>query len=112
MTVEILQFINLWYENQEFGRVMAVTRETSRFGEGAVAECFKILEWMYTGHQTRTQCRVPAHVIFLVQCSTACLVSVSHMRNTCMCLKSQRIVVLIKTFVFTLCAAWHTVHLL
>ena len=40
-----------------------------------------------TGHQTRTQCRVPAHVIFLAQCSTACLVSVSHMHNMCMGLK-------------------------
>ena len=26
-------------------------------------------------HQTRTQCHVPANVIFLAQCSIACLVS-------------------------------------
>ena len=42
---------------------------------------------MYSGHQTRTQCHVPAHVIFLAQCSTACLVSVSHMHDMCMWLK-------------------------
>ena len=42
---------------------------------------------VYTRHQTRTQCHVPAHVIFLAQCSIACLVSVSHMHNMCMLLK-------------------------
>ena len=31
MTVQIFQFIHLWYENLEFGRVMAATLETSRF---------------------------------------------------------------------------------
>ena len=58
---------------------------------------------MYTGHQTRTQCHVPAHVTFLAQCSIACLVSVSHMHNMCMWLKASRLksqwsVVFAKTF--------------
>ena len=33
-STEILQ-IHPWYDDQEFGSVMAVTRETSNFGEGA-----------------------------------------------------------------------------
>ena len=35
---------------------------------------------MYTRHQ----CHVPAHVILLAQCSTACLVISPHVHNTCM----------------------------
>ena len=38
MAVEILQFIQPWYGSEEFGSVMAVTRETSWLGEGTVAE--------------------------------------------------------------------------
>ena len=41
---------------------------------------------LYTGHQTRTECHLPAHVIFLAECSIVCLVSVSHMHNMCTCL--------------------------
>ena len=61
-----------------------------------------------TRHETRTQCQV----IRLAKCSTACLVISPHMHDTCMWLKSQWSVVFAKTFVFTLSAAWHTVHLL
>ena len=67
---------------------------------------------MYTRHQTRTQCHVPAHANFLAQCSFVCLVISLHMHNTCMWLKSQWSVVFAKFFVLTLRAAWHTVHLL
>ena len=35
------------------------------------------------------QCRVPAHVIFAPVVCTVCLVSVSHMRKTCMWLKTS-----------------------
>ena len=42
---------------------------------------------VYTGHPTRTQCHVPAHVIFLAYCFIACLVSVSNMHNMCMWLR-------------------------
>ena len=63
---------------------------------------------MYTGHQTRTQCHVLANVIFLAQCSIAYLARGSRASR----LKSQWSVVFTKTFVFTLRAAWHTVHLL
>ena len=38
MAVHILQFIHPWYETQEFATVMAVTCETSGFGEGPMTE--------------------------------------------------------------------------
>ena len=41
--VEILQFIQPWYESEEFGSVMAVTGETSWFGQGPLAESFEAL---------------------------------------------------------------------
>ena len=41
MAVEISQFIHPWYENEEFGTVMAVTRATFWFGEDPVAELSK-----------------------------------------------------------------------
>ena len=52
-----------------------------------VSSSLSLFDWLYTKHQTRTQCHVSAHVIFLSQCSMACLVSVSHMHNMCMWLK-------------------------
>ena len=52
--------------------------------------------WVYTGHQTRTQCHVPAHVIFLAHCSMSRLVISPYMHNTCMWLKSQWSVVFTK----------------
>ena len=36
MAIQILQFIHPWCDEEEFGRVMAVTSETSRFGERAM----------------------------------------------------------------------------
>ena len=36
---------------------------------------------VYARHQIRTQCHVPAHVIYFAQCSLACLVSVSHIHT-------------------------------
>ena len=62
--------------------------------------------FLYTGHKTRTQSHVPAHVIFFASCSflvVSVLVSVSHMRNACMWLKRC---VPTQTCVFTLSAAW------
>ena len=40
MASEILHFIHPWYEDQQFFRVMAVTRETSRFGQGTMARTY------------------------------------------------------------------------
>ena len=40
MAVDLLQFIHPWYEYKEFGGVMAAMRETSRFGEGPMAQSF------------------------------------------------------------------------
>ena len=38
--MKILQFIHQWYDDGEFGKTMAATRETLRFGRSAVARSF------------------------------------------------------------------------
>ena len=38
VAAEILRFIRVWYENQEVGQVMAVTRETSKFSDGPMVD--------------------------------------------------------------------------
>ena len=53
MAVEILQFIQPWCE--EFGRVMAVTCETSWFGEDPMAESFENKDAKPTTHAKSSQ---------------------------------------------------------
>ena len=40
VAIQILQFIHPWYENRDFGRVAAASRETSRFGGGPMAQSY------------------------------------------------------------------------
>ena len=54
MAVEILQIIHPWFEHQEYDRVMAATRGTSRFGEGSMAEAFKHFRWIRKQNLTET----------------------------------------------------------
>ena len=44
--MEIVQFINLRYDDQGFGRVMSVTRETRNFDEEATAYSFDYFRWI------------------------------------------------------------------
>ena len=43
--IEILQLIRSWCDDQDFGRVMAATRETSRFGHGTPPQVEAKREW-------------------------------------------------------------------
>ena len=40
MTVPILHFIQVFYDDQDFARVMASTRRISRLGDGPTAESY------------------------------------------------------------------------
>ena len=71
----------------------------------------------YTGHQTRTQCHVPAHVIFSraffqgLPCHRLSHALHVHVAKGFTAQLTMECCVH-KTFVFTLSAAWRTVHLL
>ena len=65
MTAERLRFIHLWCENTEFGRVMAVTRQNSRFGDGPSVESVEDVRWIRkqnpkSEREARRQCNVGA----------------------------------------------------